>query len=138
MSFDLAIWANDATRSAAEAAELYASLCDDLPSVYDSLPESAGIESFYEELTSLHPEIDDVPVEEIENTDLCPWSVAFDRSDKHILICAVWSKADYVGNLVLTLAQKHGLAVFDPQDGSIHLSGDSDTRRTTRPWWKFW
>lgn len=138
MSFDLAIWANDAVQSKADAAELYASLCDDPSAVYDALPASTGIESFYKELTALHPEIDDVPVEEIDNTALCPWSVAFDRSERHLLVCAVWSKAEYVETLVLALARKHGLAVFDPQDGSIHLAGEPDTGTKARPWWKFW
>ncbi|MBP7867807.1 MAG: hypothetical protein KA419_17895 [Acidobacteria bacterium] len=121
MSFDLAVWSKNAVASPAEAGELYARLCDDPSGVYDDLPASRGIETFYRELTAQHPEIDDVPEEEIDNTDLCPWSIAFDRSDKHILLCAVWSKADYVENLVRTLAEKHDLALFNPQTGTLHL-----------------
>lgn len=89
--------------------------------MYDDLPTSRGFEAFYRELTALHPAIDDIPEEEIGNTDLCPWSIAFDRSDRHILLCAVWSRADDAENLVRTLAAKHDLALFNPQTGILHL-----------------
>lgn len=56
MGFYLAAWPKYAAASAAKAAALYERLCEDLPSVYDSVPERNGIDSFYRELTSLHPE----------------------------------------------------------------------------------
>jgi len=132
MSFDLGVWPESAAKSDKEAAELYQILCEDLPSVYDKLPNCHAINSFYRELTELHPEIDDIPEKEIDNTELCPWSVAFDRSDKHIHMCAVWSRAKYVEEIVLSLGKKHGLSVFNPQTGKLHLP-NSD-----KAWWKFW
>lgn len=138
MSFDLAVWAHETAVSQSDAEKLYLQLCNDPPSAYASLRSSAGIEAFYRELTALHPQIDDVSEEEIDNTDLCPWSIAFDRSDKHILMCSVWSKADYVDNLVRSLACKHGLAVFNPQSRELHLQNRPSTAGLTRPWWNFW
>jgi len=137
MSFDLAVWAQEAVASRDDAETLYLQLCNDPPLAYDRLPSSAGIEAFYQELTSMHPQIDDIPEEEIDNSDLCPWSIAFDRSDKHILMCSVWSKADYVESLVRSLAFKHGLAMFNPQIGALHLA-TQPSAAPTRSWWKFW
>ena len=79
-----------------------------------------AIEDFYQELSSVHPEIDNVPENKFGDFDFSPWSVAHDRSDCHILMACVWSHADYVHDLVLKLAKKHGLAVFDPQLTKIH------------------
>ena len=69
------------------------------------------------------------------DTNLCPWSVAFDRSDGHIIMCCVWSKADYVGELVKDMAAKHGLAFYDPQSDRLMYAGEN---ATPKPWWKLW
>lgn len=79
-----------------------------------------AIESFYLEFSNTHPEIDDVPEDKIGDFDFSPWSIKHDRSDRHIVMCCVWSHADYVYDFVLQLASKHKLAVFDPQFTKIH------------------
>ena len=68
--------------------------------------------------------------------DLCPWSIAFDRSEGHIIICCVWSRADYVESLVRDLATKHELDVFDPQADRLHPF--DQIVQPKRPWWKLW
>jgi len=138
MSFDLAVWPREAVASTTDAEKLYLQLCNDPGTACASLPASAGLEGFYQELTALHPQIDDISEEGIDNTDLCPWSIAFDRSDRHILMCSVWSKADYVESLVRDLAHKHGLAMFNPQARSLHLPSQPLALATSRPWWKIW
>lgn len=75
---------------------------------------------FYVELYSVHPEIDDIPEDKQGDFDFSPWSVEHDVSDRHLIMSCVWSHADYIHDLVLNLAQKHGLAVFDPQLAKIH------------------
>jgi len=92
----------------------------------DGIEPSPNVDAFYAEFTAKHPEIDDVPEEEIDNTDLCPWSIAFDRSPGHLILCCVWSKADYVESLVKSLAAKHRLSVYDPQTGSV-IQPSTDT-----------
>jgi hypothetical protein len=132
MSCDYSVWHTSARLSAVEAGKLHVSLCEgDTSGV---LPHP-GIDAFYKELTARHPEIDDVPEDQVDNTDLCPWSVAFDRSEGHIIMCCVWSKADYVGQLVSGLAAKHGLAFYDPQSEKVVYPG---APLESKPWWKLW
>ena len=116
MSYDMAVWNTSRRLTDAEAGTLYGQLCD---SVVDGVTPHPAIEAFYSELTAKHPEIDDIPEERIDDTDYCPWSIAFDRSPGHLIMCCVWSKAEYVDGFVRQLARKHGLAVFDPQSGKI-------------------
>jgi hypothetical protein len=116
MSYDLGVWYPHKRLTHKQAGDLYARLCE---SEADGVEPHPAVDAFYRELTGMHPEIDDVPEESIDDTDLCPWSVAFDRSPGHIIMCCVWSKADYVDTLVRKLARKHGLAVFDPQTGRV-------------------
>jgi hypothetical protein len=116
MSYDLAVWNTSHRLTNAEAGVMYGQLCD---SVTDGVSPHPAIEGFYTELTAQHPEIDTVPDERIDDTDYCPWSIAFDRSPGHLIINCVWSKAEYVDRLIRQLARKHGLAVYDPQSGKI-------------------
>jgi hypothetical protein len=112
MSCDFAVWYPSRRLTNEEAGELYHQLCDGITTGVAAHP---AVDAFYKEITAKHPEIDDIQDEEIGDFDLCPWSVEFDRSPGHLIICCVWSKADYVDRLVKELAQRHGLAVFDPQ-----------------------
>jgi len=130
MSCDYALWYPDRRLTNAEAGALYHALCD---SRTDGVVPNPAIAAFYAELTSIHPEIDTIPEEKVGDTDLCPWSIAFDRSPGHLIICCVWPKANYVGDLLGRLAKKHGLALYDPQSERITYPDDSP-----RPWWKFW
>jgi hypothetical protein len=117
MSCDYAVWHTQERLSSTEALGLYHALCDGHTS--GVLPDAA-IDAFYAELTSLHPELNDVPEERIDDHDLCPWSNQIDRSPGHLILCCVWPKAEYVQGLVLSLARKHKLAIFDPQTAEIY------------------
>ena|SRR5688500_17927552 len=117
MSYDLAVWYPSRHLSDEEALQQYQALCDGSTSGLESHP---SIDAFYLELSSIHPEIDDVPEDKSEDFDFSPWSIAHYRSDCHILMCCVWSHADYVHDFVLKLAKQHGLAVFDPQLTKIY------------------
>ena len=134
MSCDFAILSLDKRISDAEADTLYGSLCDgDLSGV---VPNPA-IDAFYAELIAKHPEIDSVPEAQIDDPDLCPWSIAFDRSPGHLIIPCVWSHAEYVADLLSSLARKHELAFFSVSAQAILYPEDiPDPRR--KPWWKFW
>jgi hypothetical protein len=116
MSCDHAVWFPYERLSNKEASQLYVGLCEGSVEIPQAHP---AIEAFYKELVARHPEIDTVPDEQIDDLDLCPWSVAFDRSPGHIIMCCVWSKADYVSKLLTSLAQKHGLALYDPQSERV-------------------
>jgi hypothetical protein len=116
MSFDLAVWHTPRRLSDAEAEALYRQLCE---SRTDGVAPHPGVDTFYAELTTKHPEIDTIPDEQIDDHDLCPWSIAFDRSPGHIIMSCVWSRAGYVEGLVRELAAKHRLAVYDPQQSRV-------------------
>lgn len=137
MSCDFAVWYARTRPSAEEAQALYGKLCEGDVSGVEPHP---GIDAFYAALTSKHPEIDDVPEERVDDTDLCPWSVAFDRSPGHLIMCSVWSKANYVEGLIRQLASEHGLVVYDPQSQVVHCPESlSNPAGPSRPWWKrFW
>jgi hypothetical protein len=137
MSSDYAVWHIDTRLTNARACELYHALCDGDTS---GVSRSAAIDAFYAELPALHPEIDNVRNEDIDNQDVCPWSIAFDRLPGHLIMCCVWPKADYVGKLVRRLSKKHDLAMFDPQSERIYYPGDSDRQglwRVIKDEWEF-
>lgn len=116
MSFDLAVWYPAKRFSNKEATELYLRLCDgDTSGV---LPNPA-VDAFYNELIASHPEIDRIPDDKVGDYEYCPWSCKLDRSPGHIIMNCVWSKATYVGQLVESLARKHGLVVYDPQSEKV-------------------
>jgi hypothetical protein len=98
-----------------------------------------SVDAFYTELTAKHPEIDTIPDDLIDDHDLCPWSCALDRSPGHVIMPCVWSKAEYVSVFVHELAEKHGLAVYDPQSDHItYPGGNTSQRAAKRPWWRLW
>lgn len=133
MSCDHAVWFPHKRLSNAEAGALYLALCDGDTSGVQAHP---AIDAFYEELVAKHPQIDDISDDQVDDHDLCPWSIAFDRSPGHLIMCCVWSKADHVSSLLKSLAAKHGLAIYDPQSESIHYP--SSPTAEGRPWWKLW
>lgn len=135
MSCDFAILSLDEVLTDSEVSLLYQELIDGNIS---GVSPNKSISDFYGELTKLHPEIDDVPDELIDDIDHCPWSVAFDKSDGHLIICCVWPKADYVLGLLYSLTNKHNLVMFDPQSEVIVNRDDLNGWARSKPWWKFW
>jgi hypothetical protein len=81
--------------------------------------QSPAVDAFYRELTGRWPEIDAIPGDKIDDLEVCPWSIAMDRSGMHVIMCCVWSKADEVGEFVESLAMKNGLVFYDPQSDRV-------------------
>jgi len=133
MSCDHSVWFPHKRLSNAEAGALHSALCDGDTSGVQDHP---SIDAFYEELVAKHPQIDDISDDQVDDDDLCPWSIAFDRSGGHIIMCCVWSKANYVSALLKSLAEKHGLALYDPQSERVHYPGGATVE--AKPWWKLW
>lgn len=129
MSFDLGVWYPQNRISDEEARELYVRLCD---SDTNGVVPHPAIDAFYAELTAKHPEIDTIPEEKIGDHDYCPWSCQLDHSPGHVVMSCVWPKATYVHKLAVTLARKHGLAVYDPQaDEVTYPDGSTGSRAKT-------
>lgn len=116
MSFDLGVWHTTKRLSDEEAGALYVNLCE---SRIDGVTPHPAVDAFYAELTSMHPEIDTIPEDRIDDHNYCPWSCALDRSPGHVIMPCVWSQAESVEKLVRELAGKHRLAVYDPQQGRV-------------------
>lgn len=124
MSYDLAVWFPNQMLSDEEALQQYYELFDEN---IGSLIAHPAIGAFYVELCKLHPQIDDVPEERVGDFDFSPWSIAHGLAECHVMISCVWSHGNYVHDLVLRLARKHGLAMFDPQQTKIHYPTNGDT-----------
>ncbi len=121
MSCDYSVWNSPKRFTEQEAGEVHSRLCE---SDLSDVEPSPKIGAFYAELTARHPELDTVPEDSIDDVDLCPWSCALDCSEAHVIMCCVWSKAVYVGDLVRSLAKKHGLTFYDPQSGTVSFPGE--------------
>jgi hypothetical protein len=119
MSFDLGVWHTPKRLTDEEAGLLYVALCE-LDN--QGLPPHPAVDAFYAELTARYPEIDTVADDRIDDHDYCPWSCALDRSPGHVIMPCVWSQAENVERFVHQLARKHGLAVYDPQQGRVSYS----------------
>jgi hypothetical protein len=115
MSFDLAVMNIETPISSEEAAEIYGELCE---GNYDILRPSEKIATFYKELIDKYPDIDSYSDNEVDD---CPWSVEIDVSDGAVVMCIVWSRVEEVAPFAMRLAEKHGLACYDPQDDKLHL-----------------
>jgi len=112
MCWSCAVWHSNSVKDKEHAEKLYNKLRDGDTSLIGPIQR---IQDFYEELTDKHPEIDDVSEEEIDNLDLCPWSINFEKSEGHIIMLCAYSRAEYVNVLIQELAKKHELSFYEPQ-----------------------
>ena len=115
MSFDLAVWREPTT--AEDAARKYAELTTLEPAVLQRHPRAVA---FHRELTARYPELADVPVDEL---DSCPWSTTLTVAGDGVVMSMSWSCADAVVTYIQELAQRHGLVLYDPQDGAAYPPG---------------
>jgi hypothetical protein len=115
MGFHLGVWYSARAISNQEAAELFRLLSEQR---WVPLEQYVSVYSFYNDLTSVFPEIEMTPEEKLED---CPWSCATDHSGLHVLMDIEHEKASVILPLVLGLAQKHGLVCFDPQYHKVYL-----------------
>jgi hypothetical protein len=118
MSFDLSVWSGNSRIASSRAGQIHERLCrGERPTELQADP---NIARFYRELTSRWPEIDGIPDQQVDDTNVCPWSSALDHSDAHVLISCVWSAAEQVYSFVQQMAQKHRLVLYDPQSDEVH------------------
>ncbi len=109
MSYDLGVWRALRPITTQEAADIYGRLCEEDMAAVEPHP---GVDSFLAELTARYPQIDDWDDGDIDN---CPWSVAFDQSDRHILMSMSFSRVDEIVPFIEELAAKYDLVCFNPQ-----------------------
>jgi hypothetical protein len=73
------------------------------------------INAFLADIVALYPDIAE------ENMHESPWAAGLDYNDECLIATISWSRSDEVSNFLLSLAQKHGLAAYDPQSEVLHL-----------------
>lgn len=135
MSFDLGVFYTKTPLTDEEATKRYIAYCgeEDFSKYVEPSP---AITKFVEELTSKYPQIDDVAEDKLDD---CPWSIAFDISEGHVLIAMRFSMAKEASDLIIELAYKHGLVCFDPQSSKIVVAPEGINKSNKqKPWWKFW
>ncbi|MDT7796572.1 MAG: hypothetical protein QOI78_5 [Actinomycetota bacterium] len=115
MSFDLAVWRESTT--AEEAPRKYAELMALESPVLQRHPRAV---TFHRELTARYPELADVPADEL---DSCPWSTNLTVAGDGVVMSMSWSCSDAVVEYIQELAQRHGLVLYDPQDGTAYPPG---------------
>jgi hypothetical protein len=133
MSFDLGIWHSTRALDATAASDVYAALAEGAEPPPDAgVVDSRAVAAFLSALNTEYPDIDALDDEAIDDS---PWSSGFEASDRHVLLSLRWGAPDAVVDTVVRLAAKHGLVLFDPQGGEVHLPPSLSPAR--KPW-QFW
>jgi hypothetical protein len=114
MSFDLAVWAEDAAVTTQEAEAKYRRLCAGDRS---GLVVDGRVEAFCVALLGRFPEAADVADGDVESY---PWASGLDMSAGHALLPITRSRAAEVAPVVYELAAGHELVCFDPQAQAVH------------------
>lgn len=114
MSFDLAVWAEDAAVTAQEAEAKYRRLCAGDRS---GLVADGRVEAFCRALLGRFPEAADVADDDVERY---PWASGLDMSGGHVLLPITRSRVAEVAPVVYELAADHELVCFDPQVRAVH------------------
>jgi hypothetical protein len=114
LSYDLAVWYEPSGITAAQAARTYAQLVEGEFGTAAN-PAEPRIQAFHRELTARYPETHSLPADEGS-----PWSVQLTVTNTAVLMAMVWSRVAEVDPYVRTLADQHGLVLFDPQRQAIH------------------
>jgi len=130
MSYDLGVFYTERPLTDEQAGERYTAYCEE-QDLGPFIEPSPRVAAFVRELTDDYPQIDDVPEEDLE---ACPWSIAFDISEGHVLMSMTYFWAPDMSDVITGLADKHGLVCFNPQSGKIltapiELLGEREARR---------
>jgi hypothetical protein len=115
MSFFVGVWNGPTAISDDEAAARYRALSDEK----SIEPEfDARVYAFYCRLTSLYPEVEMVPEDEL---DSCPWACSIDVAGDHVIMAIQPEKSERIVPQIVAMAEQHELVCFDPQAGKVHL-----------------
>ncbi|WP_447895380.1 hypothetical protein [Vreelandella sp. GE22] len=118
MSHDLGFFSVKQGATTAEVRAAYLNSCE---RVDPSWPSSEALKSFISTLEGQYPCIDKLSDDEVDNS---PWSCGFDKSDGHIIVSMVFSRASEVGNFIWALLERHELIVFDPQADKAYFGNN--------------
>jgi hypothetical protein len=119
MSFDLAVWHSSKPMTDEAAGQYYMTLCQrEEPDAPQPLIEAnPAVAAFVSELTIRYPDLSSF---DDDTVDDAVWNADLDVSPGHCIMTIGWSRAEQVYEFVVPLAAKHGLCLYDPQDGKLH------------------
>ncbi|WP_052737547.1 hypothetical protein [Grimontia sp. AD028] len=133
MSHDLGFFSIKEGATTAEVRAAYLSSCK---GAAPSWPQSEALKSFISALENEYPCIDTLSDDEVDDS---PWSCGFDKSEGHIIVSMVFSRAPEVGNFVWSLLEQHELIVFDPQADKAYIGNNElPESQETKKWWQLW
>jgi hypothetical protein len=120
VSFDLCVFYTTKYITDDEARLRYKNFCGQ-KNLTPYIEPHPSVSAFLKELTEAYPQIDDYD-EDSEEYDDCPWSCSFDVSEWHIIMPTSSSCDNDVFDLIIALAKKHRLVLFDPQSSRIEVA----------------
>jgi hypothetical protein len=115
MSYYLGVWNSLTALSDSEAAARYLVLSGAKSAEREF---DAHVYTFYCRLTSLYPEVEMVPEDELSS---CPWACSIDIAGDHAIMAIQPGLSETVVPQVLALAAQDELVCFDPQARKVHL-----------------
>jgi hypothetical protein len=128
MSFDLAVWHSSKRMTEEEAAQYYMTLCQrERPNAPQPLIEaSSAVAAFVSELTAKYPDLSSF---DDDTVDDAVWNADLDVSPGHCIMTIGWPQSEEVAEFVVPLTAKHGLYLYDPQDGKIYPPPGQDAQK---------
>jgi hypothetical protein len=132
MSFDLGVWHSQRALDAATAEKAYIAICEgEAPPAEAAITASPSIANFLAELSERFPDLDSLPEDAVGDS---PWSSGFEHSDSCAIFNVQWPRAGELLETMRSLAAKHGLVLYDPQESEVHNPPHLAPRRP----WQFW
>jgi hypothetical protein len=117
VSFDLLVWNPGRRIDESDAQREYEVLAQRLESEGSVDPRLAA---FMEELAAQFPGIESCVND--DDYDHCPWADEFGNPASFAILCMRWGWQKEPSRVIVELARKHGLTVYDPQSYELHHS----------------
>lgn len=111
MSFDLSFWHEDVQSTPDQAAEIYDRLTDGEDGVVPSVP---AIDEFFVEVVAVFGDLTE------ENIDESPWTSPLYRTPECVIANLAHSRSEEVAPVLRSIASKHGLTTYDPQNREVY------------------
>ena len=133
MSFDLGVWYSPRSLDATAAGLVYHALAEGVELPGDApVAASPRVPAFITALGHRYPDLDTLDDAEVDRS---PWAGGFEVSECHALLSLRWTAPDEVVLTITALAADHGLVLYDPQGGEVHLPPSLQPERRR---WQFW
>ena len=129
MSFDLAVLSATKPLQPDAARHAYERLA--AGDAWDSvLAPDPRIDDFVKDINRRWPQPKEVAEDRL---DSLPWAADFEITPASVMTLVRWDRAEEMSGAVIETAKKHGLYIFDPQEGVLYMPSGEHERVTPRP-----